>query len=282
MVAATAPGQLDFDDGSHSYHLAGPRCANISSLAKIITNNFALDAYGYRKVIEGLTKDPELRERAAAAIGNNDALARVADDAKRAAGAYLGADRGVLMHWVLQQVLLGRTDLLLTDRQRADADALRRTLDLYRLTPTRWVESIVVYPEHLVAGRLDAVLEKPDGTTILVDLKSGENAVKYPQGTAVQLALYQRAPFVAASVQTNGDKSTVTEWGSLPENLYLPRAYVLLLQPGEPVGALYAINTEHGWTAAQLALRIVQWRRAFNYGRGLAHEVKLPRGQREG
>jgi hypothetical protein len=275
------PGQLTFDDESHEYRLGGQRAKSVTAVAKLVPDDFALQAWDRRQMVAGMAKDPELIERAAANLNNRDALDRVVNDAKRAAGAHRKAERGAAMHRALELALLGRTDLLLTARQRADADALRRTLDRYRLTPTKWVESFVCYPEHLVAGRFDAILEKSDGTTILVDLKSGENAVKYPQSAAIQLALYQRAPFVAASVQAKGDRSTVTEWAALPENLYLPRGYVLLVQPGERVGALYAINTKHGWLGAELALRIVNWRRDFNYGHGLTREVKASPQSRE-
>jgi hypothetical protein len=277
------PGQLSFDDENHAYRLSGQRAKSVTAVAKLIPDDFALQAWDRRQIVVGLVKDPELIERAAGALDNRDALDRVVDDAKRVAGAYRKAERGSAMHRVLEWTLLGRTDLLLTARQRADADALARSLDRYRLAPTKWVENFVAYPEHMVAGRFDAILERPDGIPILVDLKSGANAVAYPQSAAVQMALYANAPYVAASVQTTGDRSVVIEWTTLPANLDRIRGYLLLAEPGEPVGTLHAINVEHGWAAAQLALRIMQWRKDFGYGRGLAREVKTSSQQsREG
>lgn len=275
---AQQPGQLTFDDGNHEYRLGRQRVKSASATGKLAVESFALDGYDRRMIITGLIQNPPLIEAAAAAIGNNDALARVADDAKQAAGAYRNSARGLQMHWVLQCVLSGRTDLIMTAQQRADADALRRTLDRYRLDPTEWVENFIVYPEFLVAGRFDAILRKVvDDTLVMVDLKSGINAVKYPQSTACQLALYQNAPWMAASVDTKGDLSVVTEWTHLPENLYRDHGYVLLLQPGEPVGTLHSVNTQHGWAAAQLALRIVNWRREFSYGKDIVREVPIPK-----
>jgi hypothetical protein len=272
------PGPLTFDDSSHSYHLNGQRCTNISSLPTIVTNQYRLELYRRRQIADAFVRQPELIEQIAAASDNNDAIDRILEPIAGPGGK---ARRGIFMHRALQLVLLGRADELLTDQQRADATALLRTLDRYRLTPTEWVENFVVFPEFLVAGRFDAILEKPDGTPVMVDLKSGANAVTYPQSVAIQLALYSNAAFMAASVQTTGDRSVVTEWSTLPENLDLARGYVLLVEPGEPVGTLHRINIQHGWAAAQLALRIMNWRKDFNYGRQLAREVKLPRRQRD-
>jgi hypothetical protein len=268
-----APGPLVYDDESHEYRLDGQRAKSVTAVAKLVPDSFSLEAWDRRGIVVGLVKEPDLIERAAAAIGNNDALNRIVEDAKRAAGMYRKAERGSQMHRVLEWTLLDRTDLLLTAQQRTDADALRRTLDRYRLSPTRWVESFVMYPEHLVAGRFDAILERSNGTPVLVDLKSGANAVTYPQAVAVQLSLYGNAPAAAASVITQGDRSTVTEWAQLPRDLDRARGYVLLVNPGERIGTLHEVNVEHGWVAAKLALRIVNWRKSFNYGRGLAREV---------
>jgi hypothetical protein len=273
MVAAQ-PGQLTYDDKAHAYRLAAARCVNASSLTKITSDVYNLTRWNEEQIAVGFARKPELLEQVA--LGNRDAIAAGVEEAKAAAGADRKAKRGTQMHFVFERVLGGREDLLITAQQRSDAAALKRTMDLYRLTPTPWVENIILYPVELVAGRFDAIIEKADGTLILVDLKSGDNAVKYPQNTAVQLATYQNAPWMAESVMTTGNRSVVTEWTTLPERLYRDRAYVMLLPPGEKVGTLHSINTVSGWQAAQLALRIVQWRREFGYGRQLARKVKLP------
>jgi hypothetical protein len=269
-----APGTLVFRDDLHEYRLDGRRLKSITAVAKIAPDGYALDAYDRRTLLMGLVADPELIEQAAAVIDNRDAQDRIVADAKCAAGGHRKAERGSQMHATLERVLVGNTDLLLTTRQRADADALSRTLDRYRLTPTPLVEQFVLYPNALVAGRFDAILERSDGTPIMCDLKSSANAVTFPQSVAVQLALYSRAPCTAASVETIGDRSTVTEWVPLPK-LDPGTGYVLLLEPGEPVGTLHEIDIAHGWKAAQLALQIVQWRKEFNYGRDIVHEVEL-------
>jgi hypothetical protein len=270
-----APGTLVFRDDLHEYRLDGRRLKSITAVAKIAPDGYALDAYDRRTLLMGLVADPELIEQAAAVIDNRDAQDRIVADAKRAAGGHRKAERGSQMHATLERVLVGNTDLLLTTRQRADADALSRTLDRYRLTPTTLVEQFVLYPNALVAGRFDCVLERSDSTTILVDLKSGINAITYPQSVAVQLALYSRAPLMAASVTTTGDRSVVSEWAALPEDLDRDHGYVLLVQPGEPIGTLHEIDTQHGWRGGLLALQIVQWRREKNYGREIVTEVQL-------
>jgi hypothetical protein len=218
--------------------------------------------------------DPNLVEKVAVDVDNRDALNQIVEEAKQAAKAHLSADRGTQMHRVLQLVLLEQEHKLLTDQQRADAELLKRTLDRYKLTPyDRLAEQFVVWPEHTVAGRFDAVFEKPDGTPVLTDLKSGPNAVTYPHATAVQLALYARAPHISDSINTVGDRSTITEWRTMPDRLDLDRAYVLLAEPDSEVGTLHAIDIGHGWVAAQLALQIIDWRKDRDYGRLIASEV---------
>jgi hypothetical protein len=284
MVAVAALGSLSYDEAPHVYRHAGRRCTNISSLSKIVTDQYALDAYNLRVTVETLVKDPELFERVAAAIGvgNRDQLDRELETGKRAAGVYRKAERGSLMHLVLQLVLQGRTDVLLTKRQRQDADALARTLDRYRLSPTPWVENFVLFPAELAAGRFDTILQRPDGTPIMCDLKSSANAITYAQSVSTQLGAYANAPHMAASVTTQGNQSTVTKWTTLPDNLDRGTGYVLLVEPGEPVGTLHEVNIEHGWVGAQSALQILGWRKAFDYGRGLAREVQLSFADRAG
>jgi hypothetical protein len=274
MVAGT-PGPLRYDDATHEYRVDGRRLKSVSSLK--IADTYKLDTYNLRVTVETLVKNPELWEKVATAViaDNRDQLDRELEAGKRAAGVYYARERGSLMHFVLQLVLQGRTELLLTERQRQDADALQRTLDRYHLTPTTWVENFVIYPEHLVAGRFDAILLRSDGTPIMCDLKSGANAITYPQSVAVQLALYANAPWMAKSMATTGDISMVNNWTKLPERLDLETGHVILLEPGAAVGTLYEINIEHGWAGAQMALQIVNWRRGFNYGRDLAREVAL-------
>ena len=265
---------LTYNDTSHAYYLNGKRCKSVSTVAKVPTDTYTLEKWQQRQVAIGLAAEPELIENIAAHIDNRDRLDDIVEHAKRAAKAHAAADRGTQMHRVLELVLLGQDEKLLTAQQKADAEVLKRTLDRYKLTPHQnMAEQFVIWPEYTIAGRFDAVLEAPDGTLVLTDLKSGPNAVLYPQSVAIQLALYARAPMMSAGIHTANDRATITEWQPMPERLDSRYGYVLLVTPQDTVGTLHRIDIQHGWAAAQMALRIVEWRKKYNYGRDIATEV---------
>jgi RecB family exonuclease len=266
--------KLTYDDTTHAYYLNGRRCKSVSTVAKVPTDTYTLEKWSQRMVAIGLATDPQLIENVAAHIDNRDRLDEIVEQAKRAAKAHQAADRGTQMHRVLELVLLGQDDKLLTAQQRADAEVLKRTLDRYKLTPHQdMAEQFVIWPQHTIAGRFDAILEQPDGTLILTDLKSGPNAVTYPQSVSIQLALYARAPMMSSGIHTAGDRATITDWRELPERLDRLNGYVLLVTPDDTVGTLHRIDIEHGWAAAQLALQVVDWRKGANYGRDIASKV---------
>ena len=132
-------------------------------------------------VATGMAIEPNLVENVAAHIDDKDRLNEICEEAKKAAKSHLKADRGTQKHRVLELVLLDREHKLITDQQRADAVILKRTMDRYHLTPYDYMaEQFVAWPHYCVTGRFDAVLERPDGTLILVDLKSGEQRGALP------------------------------------------------------------------------------------------------------
>lgn len=266
--------KLVYDDTDHAYRLNGRRCKSISKVAKIPTDTFALESWGKRMVAIGLATDAALIENVAAHIDNKKRLDDVCKQALNAARAHQAADRGTQMHRVLELILLNQEDRLLTAQQKADADVLKRTLDRYKLVPHgSMAEQFVIYPHENIAGRFDAILENANGDLILTDLKSGPNAVAFPDTTCIQLALYARAPFMSADIHQSGDTSTVKDWQQLPERLDRRYGYVLLVTPHNTVGTLHRIDIQHGWAGAKLALQAVQWRKALNWGKDIASEV---------
>lgn len=260
--------KLTYTDDGHAYFLGGYKAKSVTGVAKIAADQWNIEQWTKRSVAVGMLFDhahngDSLREELAVdpadkALGN-----QVAEKALELAKAHAKAARGTQMHRVLELTLLNRLRELLTDQQRRDADVLRRTLDRYRLTPYEGlVEQFVAYPDYRVTGRFDAVMERSDGSVVIVDLKSGPGAIEYPHSTCVQLALYARAPHVSAVIEEDDTgKQAVTQWRTMPPQLDLDRGYVLLVQPDAEVGTLHEIDIAHGWEAGQLALQIVNWRK---------------------
>lgn len=254
--------KLTYNDFNHSYYLDGRRCKSVTALAKIPADTYALEQWGKRMVAIGMSLDPNLIENIAVDPDNKDRGNAVVEQALKAAKSHLKADRGTQMHKALECVLLDQQHKLLTEQQRRDADVLRRTLDRYRLRPyDGMVEQFIAWPDHAVTGRFDAILETHDGRVMLTDLKSGQGAIDYPHSTAVQLALYARAPLVSDTVDYDGDKAIVTEWRTMPTHLDMRTAYVLLVPPDADEGTLHTVDIQHGWAAARQALDIVNWRK---------------------
>lgn len=282
-AVAEATEHVDTDDGlkliyhdrSHSYYLNGKRAKGVSTVAKIAADDYQIRLWHERMVALGVTIDSNLRENVAMNAENKDALKNLCEDAKKVAKAHLAADRGSQKHRVLELILLGEEHKLITDQQRTDAVILKRTLDRYSLVPHgRLAEQFVAYPEYTVCGRFDAVLdfETADGRTVLVDLKSGINAIKYPHSTAAQLAMYGNAPHVSEG-EHRGDRADVSTWQTLPDNMIRDVAYVLLVENEGDVGTLHELDIRHGWQAAHLAMELIQWRKQFDHGKSIVQPV---------
>lgn len=266
--------KLTYNEKSHSYWLDGKRCKSVTAVAKLAPDSFALDNWRKRQVAIGFTLEPRLREQVAVDLENKDVIDGVVDEAMRIAGAHHAANRGTQRHRASE--IFDTGGKLITEQQEADARAWQRTLDAYgiEIVPD-FIEGFAIHPEYTVSGRFDRIA-RYGGRHVILDLKSGANAVKYPQGTSVQLALYARAPFISKTISTAGDKSTVTEWTSPPEDLDLETGYIILLGDGMEIGELWEVDIGHGWLGAQLALNVVAWRKGKDYGRELSRMVQAP------
>lgn len=266
--------RLVFNDSAHTYTLNGRRAKSVTAVAKIAPDSYALEQWRKRQVAIGMMLDRRLAERVAVDPDNREAVDAVCEEAMQAAGAHHAAHRGTQRHRASELADTGGK--LFTDQQQRDAEAWQRTIERYgiEIDPAH-VEGFAIWPEHSVTGRFDR-FARYRGRYVVLDLKSGENAVRYPQGTAVQLALYARAPLISQRIEVTGDRSTVTTWTPPPADLDLRTGYVVLLSDEMEVGELWEIDIEHGWEGARHALDLVSWRKAFSYGSDLARQVKPP------
>jgi len=272
--------KLVYADQDHAYWLDGKRVKSASKVAQICADRFAIEQYMKRQIGIGFTLDPTLRERAAVDLDNRELVQTVCADAERVAKSHARADRGTQRHRVLELTLLGQTEFI-TDQQRADNQILQRTLDAYQLEPMPdRVEQFVAWPDHAVVGRYDAILQY-QGAPTLFDLKGGVNAVLYPHTTLTQFALYLYAPHTSAKVDRDGDRSTVTEWTTMPDGINYDDAYVIHCDDQHDVGELWRVDMAHGLAGATLALSVVDWRKKHNYGKGAVKKIDVPAGAPE-
>jgi hypothetical protein len=223
--------KLSYNDRQHAYWLDGERCKGVSTIAKVPDDTYNLTQWGKRMVALGMsidaTRDGDLAERALAHHDDRDALNGVAEDALRAAKAHEAAARGTAIHRVLERHDLGET-IIDTPHSRALRAAYDKALTAAGLSVVpEYVERIVVHQKPLlVAGRFDRIFKrKRDGKFVIGDIKSGSNAVKYPQSTSVQLAMYANAPLLAGHIPGSGGETE--EFEKMPEKIDLKRAYIV-------------------------------------------------------
>lgn len=256
--------KLKYNDRWHSYHLNGTRCKGVTNVAGIPDDTYNLQNWQKRMVALGmaLPDSKPLHERALAHFDDKSALGDVAEDAMRAAKAHDAAARGTAIHRTLERHDLGG-ELIDTPESRALRAAYDKALDAAGLIVLpEYIERVVVHDKHFIAGRFDRLFRrKRDGKLVVGDIKSGENAIKYPHKTAVQLALYANAPLLAGPIPGSGGETETFE--KFPET-DKKWAYVVFTPDANHV-AVHKIDIAKGWKAFNRAiLPTLEWRKEAN------------------
>lgn len=252
--------KLSYNDRQHAYWLDGARCKGVTSVAGIPDDTYNLQQWAKRTVALGMAVDTSLSERALAHHDDKRELGYVAEDAMRAAKAHEAADRGTAVHRVLERHDLGE-NIIDTPQSRALRAAYDKALDAAGLVVVpEYVERIVVYPEHKIAGRFDRLMRRRrDGKLVIADVKTGSGAVKYPHKTAVQLALYANAPLMAGDIPRDGGDTE--DFEKLPDKIDMRWGYIIFAPSSDAIEVVkidIARGWSKGWKAAQLAL---DWRK---------------------
>ncbi len=100
---------------------------------------------------------------------------------------------------------------------------------------------------------------KRDGKFVIADVKSGMNAVKYPQSTSIQLAMYAYAPLLAGPLPADGGDTE--EFEKMPEKLDLKWGYIIHA-PDEHNVEVVRVDIKAGWDIARKAIfPILEWRK---------------------
>lgn len=300
-----APGAAtDIPDGSVSmqpdpdrdrwgrYVFHGKSHTRATTFAKSASNTFTLNEWQQRMVILGLTQRPDLMALAHGLNVRNDkkTLNSIAEQAKEHAGSKVAANLGTAYHAFSERLdagLITLQDIPEAYRHRVAeyADVMRRA----GLTTRReWIERTTavradqVSADLGVGGTLDRILQLPDGSLAIGDLKTGRDLQYGWVEIAVQLALY------AHGVNTHGlfDWNTKT-WsqhidtpgGMMPLQVRTDFAIVMHmpadiseLPEGSPGCRLYRVDIEKGWKYAQVCGRVM----AMQKDKTLAYELTVP------
>lgn len=225
-----------------------------TTMAKTISDTFALNQWGKRMVAKGLTLRPDLRALVAATpLEDSQTLNKACDDAEAAAGAKVLANLGTARHSLTEMYDRGQPLPPLEPQEEADLAAYRTVLAEagIEVLPDM-IERSVFRPDFTVAGTLDRIVRMPDGTLRIADLKTGKD-LSYGWGEiSIQLAIYQGAEW--------GYNYQTVKWFAMPVT-DPDVGLVIHLPVGKGEATLYDVNLRAGRAGLELAHQVRDWRK---------------------
>lgn len=238
-----------------------------TTLASTLADTYGLTQWQMRMVAKGLGMRPDLLALAAAAhVDDKQTLNRVANDAKEAAGSSAGANSGTALHSFTEAVDRGEEPNV-PEPWKADVEAYRAALTEHGITVhPDWIERITVVPRFGVAGTFDRIVTLADGRRVIADVKTGKDLSYSWSEIAIQLALYANATHMW----------NVDRWEKMPV-VDPSEALVLWVPVGKGVCELHTVDTVAGWTQAEVAYGVRQWRARKDLSRRMVstHEAEV-------
>lgn len=254
----TVSGQPDPDrDRWGRYLILGTAHTRATTFARLGSNTKAIEQWGHRQVVQGLTLRPDLLALAHGLDVKQDRkeLNSIVEQARDTAGQKVAANIGTAYHAFSDRLDAGRMTLAEVPpayRNRlAEYVHVRSTAGLR--TQTEWIERTTAVSGDMVsaplpvAGKLDRIDELPTGDLVITDLKTGSDLSYGMAEIEVQLAIY------AHGVNAFGLFDWVTKsWQKLDKPVREDIAIVVHL-PADGVGCeLLKVDIERGWRRAQL------------------------------
>jgi hypothetical protein len=264
-----------------------------TTFAKSIQDTFALSQWAQRMTLKGASLRPDI----VAAVStlevkqDKDRVNALVDDAKKAAGDKVAANKGTAVHAFTEdrdKVLVGEP----LDRERPVPEEFVPTVEAYDavlrtfgLEPVPGlIEFTTAVKQYEVAGTSDRVYKvtrnmtfKLNGRTVSLyageyvigDVKTGADLSYGWQEICIQLALY------AQGLNTSGVWSwEARRWAKPvtpgnPDVLLKVRTDVGLIPhlpvdrstTGAPLATLYAVDLDAGWSATVLCGQVRSWRK---------------------
>jgi hypothetical protein len=272
-------------------HPANPgkafRGTRVTTFVKLASDHFSLSLWQQRTALVGLTLDDGIREEVLALLEagvrrgdappvtvkkSRDALDKLVDRAKSAAGASLRASLGTALHKWTEEVDAGRRTLDdVPPENLDDIAAYRSRMEAAGITVLpHLIERTTAVPGLGVVGTFDRVFRMPDGKYRVGDVKTGD--LKYGQDEiAAQMGIYAHGCNGTGIAQWDGEGNP-KEWESWswvpltdehgqPVTVETDRGVVMHLPQGEGQCDLYEVDLTTGWRGAQLCSEVRDWHR---------------------
>jgi hypothetical protein len=243
----------------------------MTTFAKSCSDTFTLSQWSQRMVAIGLTVRHDLYTAVAATSPDNrEKLNQLAEEAKNAAGAKVGANLGTALHSFSEMLDRGETPHIPPPYQPHMA-AYTALLEEYGLEVLD-IERVVIcldYDEKGVAGTLDRVVRFTRdiivnvggnrhvfkaGTVAILDLKTGKTMEYGQMEIAIQLSGYANATHYWDKDEL---KWVIPSWmGEMDKSVALV-LHLPATAPGETVeAAMYAVDIKGGREIADLCTEV--------------------------
>lgn len=252
----------------------------VTTIANTLADRYALEQWAQRNTVLGLGAREDLYALAASTTPDDkEQLTAIVKQAQEAAKARSGANLGTALHKLTERIDSGE-QLDVPDTWKADIDAYCQTLVKHHVTiHSEWIERVVVIPQLQVAGTVDRLVTvNLDDTFKVADLKTGQQADRYVNETALQLALYANASHVWRG-STDDIKHDHFGRYLLPHPSDDPDAYepmppvdanqalLIHLPVGQGLCGLHEIDIAAGKEAVRLAMKVREWRKRRDLAR---------------
>lgn len=274
-------------DGRSRYRLPDPddgmkvkSWARVSTLGKVISDEYALTLWKLRMTAMGLARRPDLLAKVAevdavapknhkgdiAGQNHKGTISHALDQAAEEAGAGLRARVGTALHTFTEHHDLG-TGVTAPPPWDADVEAYAAALDALSIVrPAEWVERIVLNPAVRSAGTLDRIVTWdhvgrawPGAAWVaprIGDLKTGDDLRFSQIEISIQLATYARAPWMWNAVTGRLEPMPAVD---------LKTALVFHLPAKSAKCDVYEVDIEAGWELAQVCHDVRVARRRKDY-----------------
>lgn len=237
----------------------------VTTFVKVIADNFALEQWAIRSVMEGLVKDESLYLAACAAVGEEDPAERkrllngIAREAKALAGGDSGARWGTAWHTFTERQDRTGGPGHVPSWRRGKITSYLRALETWGLDVVPdLIERRVLIPEFGLIGTLDRVLlDRQTGALVVGDLKTQKELWTYVE-IAIQLALYAGARWMWSE--------ELQLWEPMPE-VDRETAVVIWMPKTHPDGA------------DEVTIEDVQIRRAFDFAARVCADARSWRNE---
>ena len=158
-----------------------------TNIAKLLDDTYNLTQWAKRQVALGVARTPSIAAAVNADHDDKRRLDQLCEQALTIAGGTEKRDLGTALHRLIERH--DRAELHHDGEWRDHIAAYDAALTAHRLTIRReWCEVVLVNETYGIAGRVDRLLEDPEGRLVVADLKTG--GFKSWLSWATQFAIY--------------------------------------------------------------------------------------------